>query len=934
VSARSVFAVRHDRDIGRLSAQLFVLVVGAAAIVFIFAVDLVLTRAAEQRGAIGQEASAVARAATHSLHGNAESAHALLLGLAAMRSLREGRFDEFRGEALAARLPAPSTLLLVDSDGSVAFGMTSEGAAADPQTIGVVRRAVSPQSSWLPSALMEGVVLPAGAGFSVVAAVPVGRDGAGGILALALPPKTLSALFAHHPPSPRWTVGLVDASGATIASSDAGEDFGIFPQSPPQHARAPGALALTDTRVTVEGLTVFARYDGSPWSAVVRVPAAVFAAPMWDAALLIFISGVVILALVSAIALVGAPRIAAPFEKSLAAGNERFRAMAETVPAILFTVAADGRCSYMSRRFSDLTDMPADVALEHGWVAAVHPDDRQRLLGRFGDQTPEASMLLAEFRLRGGDGIYRWFLGRLHPVSNPDEGSYWFCAAVDVDHLKRNEVALRTANAQLAGVLAGIDECYCTIDREGVVTSVNDAIIAWVGTAVGDLVGRRLGTAIPDLADPGFERRRSAAGKGRTPFEIELESSVRRGRWLEVHGYPWADGQSVFFRDISRRKVAEIASDRARMLLQGIIDALSAEIVLVDEAGIVIAANAAHRRVARDLPGIHRSDPIGSHYLAVCAAIVGSTNFAAIGRGLRAVVDGRKPDFRIHYRGRSADADRWFQMRATRFAGDIPCVVIAREDVTEIARARGQLQQLAGRILRVQDDERRRIARDIHDTTVQHLVAALMNVDLARRASLRGTQFGANDLEEASALVERSIQELRTLSYLLHPPLLEELGLVSALKWFVQGVEKRSGIQVAFEVVGNPDRAPPDVEGVLFRVVQEALTNVLRHSGSSTALVRLRQGSDEMVVEVVDRGRGFVLPSLEAAEGTAALGVGISGMRMRLHHLDGELEIRSSDAGTRVRARVPLGSARRASPRSEDGAPARSAGDAPSRQIA
>jgi two-component system, NarL family, sensor kinase len=470
--------------------------------------------------------------------------------------------------------------------------------------------------------------------------------------------------------------------------------------------------------------------------------------------------------------------------------------------------------------------------------------------------------------------------------------------ASDIDRKTRAEAALRAINAQLAAVLASIDECYCTVDHDGRVTSVNDAAVSRVGVAPGDLIGRSLGDVLPGLGGREFEDRLRSALAKRAPFRLELESKLKPGQWLEIHGYPWADGLSMFFRDISRRKAAEEALHRATILLQGTMDALSAEIVVLDGAGIIIAANAAQRRFRG---GQAWADLIGTHYLALCEAMMARADYQAICGGLRAVVERRASEFRIHYRRRSGGAERWFQMRATRFGGDVPYVVIAHEDVTEIAETREQLQRLAGRILRVQDEERRRIARDIHDTTVQHLVAALMSLDWARRGA-----DGAS-LDEVGRLIEGSIQELRTLSYLLHPPLLEELGLVSALRWFVRGFEKRSGITVALEVIGDLVRASPEVESALFRVVQEAMTNVLRHSGSATALVRLSQGDGEIIVEVIDRGHGFPEEMQDSGDDVATLGVGISGMRMRLHHLGGSLDIRSSDAGTCIRARVPLG---------------------------
>jgi two-component system NarL family sensor kinase len=244
-----------------------------------------------------------------------------------------------------------------------------------------------------------------------------------------------------------------------------------------------------------------------------------------------------------------------------------------------------------------------------------------------------------------------------------------------------------------------------------------------------------------------------------------------------------------------------------------------------------------------------------------------------------------------------------------RFDGEPRYVVVAHEDVTEITQAKMELQELAGKMLVAQDEERRRIARELHDATTQQLVAALMTFDAVTDAVIVNDKARAQPLGEVRSLIETSIGELRTLSYVLHPPLLEERGLASALRWFIQGFEKRSGIAVHFACSQNFRKPAPEVERALFRIVQEALTNVHRHSKSATARVRLSQGTGDIVLEVSDQGTGMANSQSPADAGS--LGVGISGMRARLRQLGGTLELRSTRAGTTVLARIPAGTAER-----------------------
>jgi PAS domain S-box-containing protein len=238
--------------------------------------------------------------------------------------------------------------------------------------------------------------------------------------------------------------------------------------------------------------------------------------------------------------------------------------------------------------------------------------------------------------------------------------------------------------------------------------------------------------------------------------------------------------------------------------------------------------------------------------------------------------------------------------------GLVESVMTISEDVTDRIRSEQELLQLTVRLFSLQDEERRRIARELHDGTAQNLFA--ITVNLARLGQLPSSE--SNEIRqlvsESQSLCDQSLQEIRTLSYLLHPPLLDQAGLVSALQWYVEGFTKRSGIHV--DVSAQPiGRLPSDVEMALFRVVQEALTNVRRHSRSTTASIRLERKQSEVILEIRDSGQGLTSPKQPEDSGQfPALGVGIPGMRQRIRQLGGTLEINSHHEGTTISAVVPL----------------------------
>jgi len=228
-----------------------------------------------------------------------------------------------------------------------------------------------------------------------------------------------------------------------------------------------------------------------------------------------------------------------------------------------------------------------------------------------------------------------------------------------------------------------------------------------------------------------------------------------------------------------------------------------------------------------------------------------------------------------------------------------------KQRTTELDVANQGLRELTARLMQLQDDERRRIARELHDSVGQMLAALSMNlttvgVDLER---LRQTAAAITD---STALVEEMNKEVRTISYLLHPPLLDEAGLASALRWYIDGFSQRSKIDVDLEVPDNFGRYPRELEMVIFRTIQECLTNIHRHSGSRTARICISQFDGELRLQVEDQGAGISNSKLQEVASSATPGVGIRGMRERLRQLGGTLEINSNGKGTVVNASLPV----------------------------
>jgi two-component system, NarL family, sensor kinase len=231
--------------------------------------------------------------------------------------------------------------------------------------------------------------------------------------------------------------------------------------------------------------------------------------------------------------------------------------------------------------------------------------------------------------------------------------------------------------------------------------------------------------------------------------------------------------------------------------------------------------------------------------------------------------------------------------------------------IDELRSAERTTRGLAASLVRAQDEERRRIARDLHDSTGQHLIAATLIAGGIGKTLPAAAQPALRQLED---MLQQSIREVRTVSYLLHPPLLDEAGLALALRHYIEGFQERSSIAVELDIPPTVERLAPDTELVLFRVVQEAMTNISRHSKSSTAQIRLMReratNGDAVVLTIEDAGKG--MPGVRGArqlvgeKDAFTRGVGLASMRERLEQIGGRLEIDTVVGRTTVRAVVPI----------------------------
>jgi PAS domain S-box-containing protein len=225
----------------------------------------------------------------------------------------------------------------------------------------------------------------------------------------------------------------------------------------------------------------------------------------------------------------------------------------------------------------------------------------------------------------------------------------------------------------------------------------------------------------------------------------------------------------------------------------------------------------------------------------------------------------------------------------------------------EVLQQSEQLRELSNRLLKMQDDERRHIARELHDSAGQLIAALSMNLAGINQRAKQNPSL-AEALEDTQNLVLQLNKEIRTTSYLLHPPLLDETGLSQAVNWYIQGLMERSGLEIKLDIAEDFGRLPADLELATFRIVQESLTNIHRHSGSKTATIHLSRSARNVLLEIQDQGKGIPAEKLAAIKAQRT-GVGIAGMRERIRHFKGEMDILSKGAGAAIVVTFPLATA-------------------------
>ncbi|HEY3973177.1 MAG TPA: PAS domain S-box protein [Candidatus Sulfotelmatobacter sp.] len=618
-------------------------------------------------------------------------------------------------------------------------------------------------------------------------------------------------------------------------------------------------------------------------------------------------------------------------EKALRESEERFRAIVETTPECVKLLAADGTLLHMNLSGLQMVGARSgDEVAGRSVYDLVAPEDRERYKS-FNESICRGERGSLQFAMVGLDGNRRYMETHAAPLRNSDETIIHLAVTSDISQRKQAEQALRESEQRYRTITEATPIMVWMSGLDKACFYFNKGWLDFVGRTLEQEVGNGWAEGVhPDDFDrclqiyvSSFDARRS--------FEMHYRLRHRTGqyRWILDCGVPRYTPDGIFegyvggCLDIHDQKEADELLRRSEERFRALVNASSdvvyymspdwSEMRQLDGKGFIADT------------GKPRRDWLDEYIDVADQPLV----LKSIREALRT-----KSMFELEHRIRRKDGTMgWTYSRAVplldangaimEWFGAASDVTVRKEaeekyrklvqtlDAEVRARTReleeqsNQVRKLSWRLLRTQDEERRHIARELHDSAGQTLTVLGINLaQLAQKAGRNAPEL-AIETEQIQETVQQLHREIRTTSYLLHPPLLDESGLYSAISWYIQGLQERSGLEVHLDCSEKFGRLPREVELVIFRLVQECLTNIHRHSGSKTASIRLTQDVNQITLEIQDQGKGMAAERLAEVQ-SGRSGVGVTGMRERLRQVEGTLDIESGELGTRVFAMIPV----------------------------
>lgn len=604
-------------------------------------------------------------------------------------------------------------------------------------------------------------------------------------------------------------------------------------------------------------------------------------------------------------------------DETLWQSEDRIRLIIDTIPTMVWTLLPDGTVDFFNQRWLDYGGKAEEVMKDPSRV--IHPDDRSRALEKWGRNMVQGKTTEDEMRLLGTDGVYRWFLIRTAPLHD-DRGNVvrWYGVAINIDERKQLSDALRESEQRYTSLFENMAEgvaYFRMIFEDGklqdaIYLEVNQAFVKLTGFKK-NIIGRNLSEIIPGgmagITPEFFERASRVALTGQSE-RFEIYSRVLK-KWLSVSAYcPKEEHVIVMLDDITERKEAEVKLQLAYKRLSYHVENTPLAIIEFDKDLFVKRWS----KRAEEIFGWKASEALGKNVYDPDFRIIYVEDVSAVDSVNEELQKGTV-NWNVSLNGNYTKSGNviyceWYNSVLRDDQGNVITILSLVHNVTERQEAEKKLQQvnaelrsLSSHLHNVQENERTAIAREIHDELGQLLTGLKMEVGwLTKR--LPNEPVLVDKGKEILSIVGDMLKTVKKIAIDLRPNILDELGLIAALEWQGEEFEKSRGIEYQFKTNLNDFNPEKDISTNIFRVHQEALTNIARHAQASKIETTLERRGEWLQLTIKDNGRGF-----DTGEKMSMKSFGLIGMKERALMLHGELVIESAKRkGTLITLRVPL----------------------------
>jgi PAS domain S-box-containing protein len=634
-------------------------------------------------------------------------------------------------------------------------------------------------------------------------------------------------------------------------------------------------------------------------------------------------------------------------EEALREREQHLLAIVETTPECVKLVSKDGTLLRMNAAGLSMVGADsAETVLGKNVYSLIAPEDLERFR-EFNERVCNGEKGTLAFDIVGLNGRRRHMETHAAPLRQTD-GSYCQLAVT-------RDITDRSSSDQATNLLAAIvdssDDAIISKDLNGVITSWNKSAQRLFGYTAEEAIGRSIASILipPDRQDEEVDIL-SRLRRGERVDHFDTVRMRKDGTLIDVSVTisPVKDstgrvvGASKVARDITERRLAsqrerEISAEAvaAKAKFKALFEQTTVFAGIMSSDGVLLEAN----NLSLEACGYTSEQVVGRQFWQTAwwrnfpesqQKIKAATLLASQGitfheelmyswaDGSEHIVDFgllpiRDPEGKVlflHPTGVDITDLKRVQNSYQKLVESLDAEVRDRtkeleERNADVVRQSKRLREMAWHLLHTQDEERRHLARELHDSAGQTLAVLSMNLSAIARSVRQKAPDIAEIADETELMVENLSKEIRTTSYLLHPPLLDETGLPAALEWYIHGLKERSDLEMTLDVSDDFGRLQPGAELAIFRLVQECLTNIHRHSGSKTAAIRIAREQERVLVEIRDQGHGIAAEKLAEIK-TRGSGVGIRGIRERLKEFDGEMNIQSNSAGTTISVSIPL----------------------------